>query len=72
MVEKAQVLLAGGFAIAIIVMAVKGNLALVVDRSETRGKARAVARPILRERWLVLVVGGSVLPGLFNLLGIMG
>jgi len=65
--ETAQIILATGIALGIILFALKGNLAVILARGERKASA-AVDRSVLRERWLLVIVCGSALSGLFNLL----
>jgi hypothetical protein len=67
MVEKAQIILAFRIAVAITLVALRGNLAVVLDRSEAqRGATDA---PVLRERWLLAISCVSALSALLTLLG---
>jgi hypothetical protein len=68
MSETAQIILALGASLALVLAALQGNLAVILNRNRSLEKRTPQDRSLLRQRWLLAVVTVSALSGLLNLL----
>lgn len=68
MSEVAQIILAVGVALGIVLFALQGNLSLVLGRSRLKAGIPPGSGSIRRERWLLAIVCVSAVSGFFNLL----